>query len=451
MKHSVPFQDRPDGHGAVSGSPELPTEVVRAQLQKILASPAFARSERLSRFLRFAVEKALQGEGAQLKEYLLGLEVFDRGPSYDPRIDPIVRVEAARLRSRVKEYYQSEGQADPILIDFGKGSYAPIFHKREQRRVESILASSWTRHFQDWRIIASVASLVLLAVALIWGADLQRRNSRLQQQLDSAEKFRSPDRIFSPLWGSFFNADGQNFVIFGSPMFFSNPGAGLFLRRSTLNDETNLLNNSDFHTLQERFGPLAGPHYDYAEMGDAIALQRLTAFFGKVGCALTALPAHLATWDSIKEGNIIFLGTPRMNHLLRKLPVQQDFEWGRGPEYYIENRNPQPGEEKVYVTSSHRDAVTYAVIASFPGLRPNREILLLTTHSSPGALAAVEYLTRPESVRTMTEKLQLIESGKRKYFQMLLRVSVDNNIPVKIEYVTHHEVAGRQQAGDARQ
>src|SRR2546426_1924255 len=84
MKHSVPSQDRPDGHGAAAGPSELPTEVVRAQLQKILASPVFARSERLSRFLRFAVEKALRGEGAQLKEYLLGLEVFDRGPSRSP-------------------------------------------------------------------------------------------------------------------------------------------------------------------------------------------------------------------------------------------------------------------------------------------------------------------------------------------------------------------------------
>jgi hypothetical protein len=220
------------------------------------------------------------------------------------------------------------------------------------------------------------------------------------------------------------------FVVFGSPIFFASPRHGLFLRRPDLNDPVNLQGNYNYQPLQERFGPLDGPRYDYAEMGEAIALQRLTAFLGRRGKMLTALPVHLATWDSIKDGNIIFLGAPRMDPLLRKLPIQQDFEWGVDNNVY--NRNPQPGEQQTYTTYDHRDAITYAVIARFPGLRPNRKILLLTAHSAPGTLAAVDYVTGLESARVMREKLQLSTAegaeGPHSY-QMLLRVFVDRALP----------------------
>ena len=79
----------------------------------------------MGRFLRLAVEWSIEGKAGELKEYLLGVEVFDRKPTYDPRVDPIVRVEARRLRSKLKQYYESDGRADAIVIEFVKGSYAP--------------------------------------------------------------------------------------------------------------------------------------------------------------------------------------------------------------------------------------------------------------------------------------------------------------------------------------
>jgi TolB-like protein len=102
-------------------------DAVRAQLERILASPGFANAGRLSRFLRFVVERTLDGEGDQLKEYRLGTEVFDRSSDYDPRLDSIVRVEARRLRSKLAEYYEGRGRADPIAIRVDKGSYTAAF------------------------------------------------------------------------------------------------------------------------------------------------------------------------------------------------------------------------------------------------------------------------------------------------------------------------------------
>ena len=100
---------------------------VRAQLDRILHSRAFRNSERLQRFLKFAVECALEGTVDRLKESLLGRFVFDRGSKYDPRTDSIVRVESQRLRKKLREYYEVEGRADPVSIVFKAGSYVPTF------------------------------------------------------------------------------------------------------------------------------------------------------------------------------------------------------------------------------------------------------------------------------------------------------------------------------------
>ena len=109
----------------------LPTEAdaVRAQLDRILASPGFVNADRLSRFLRFVVERTLEGEGDQLKEYRLGTEVFDRPADYDPRLDSIVRVEARRLRSKLAEYYDGPGRTDPLSIRAAAGR-----RRRSRRR-----------------------------------------------------------------------------------------------------------------------------------------------------------------------------------------------------------------------------------------------------------------------------------------------------------------------------
>jgi serine/threonine-protein kinase len=105
--------------------PAVYQSAVRQQLEKILAHGLFMRSERMGRFLRLAVELSLQGRACDLKEYLIGVEVFDRKDVYDPRVDPIVRVEARRLRSKLKAYYEGDGLGDPVIIEFVSGSYAP--------------------------------------------------------------------------------------------------------------------------------------------------------------------------------------------------------------------------------------------------------------------------------------------------------------------------------------
>ena len=109
------------------GETQPSIEQIHAHLAKVLASEMFVRSDRLCRFLRWTVERALAGETAQINEYILGHEVFDRDQRYDPHIDSIVRVEARRLRNKLREYYAGPGANDPVGISYPKGSYVPVF------------------------------------------------------------------------------------------------------------------------------------------------------------------------------------------------------------------------------------------------------------------------------------------------------------------------------------
>ncbi|MGH9663221.1 MAG: tetratricopeptide repeat protein, partial [Bryobacteraceae bacterium] len=85
----------------------------------------------MSRFLRFAVTETLASRNERLKEYTLGVEVFDRPDSFDPGADPIVRVEARRLRAKLAHYYENEGRHDRLLIDLPKGGYTVKILPRE--------------------------------------------------------------------------------------------------------------------------------------------------------------------------------------------------------------------------------------------------------------------------------------------------------------------------------
>jgi TolB-like protein/predicted Zn-dependent protease len=101
-------------------------KAVRDELDRILKSGPFAQSQRRQRFLAYIVNETLAGRGQRLKGYAIAREVFDRPEEFDPNVDPIVRMEAARLRDRLREYYDTLGKADRVRIELPKGSYTPL-------------------------------------------------------------------------------------------------------------------------------------------------------------------------------------------------------------------------------------------------------------------------------------------------------------------------------------
>jgi adenylate cyclase len=111
-----------------SGTNPSPTEeAIRQQLEKILTSPQFVNSPNLLNFLRFIVEKTLAGESDDIKGYTVATQVMGRKADFDPNLDPIVRIQAGRLRRALEQYYGVQGQSDAVVIDVAKGSYVPVF------------------------------------------------------------------------------------------------------------------------------------------------------------------------------------------------------------------------------------------------------------------------------------------------------------------------------------
>jgi hypothetical protein len=116
------------------GKSGIAQEAIHEELSRILESPLFAQSDRLGRFLRYTVETTLAGKAKTLKEYSIGVDVYERKPPYHPSSDSIVRSEARRLRRKLKEYYESSGIGDSVFIYYRPGSYVPVFRRREKQK-----------------------------------------------------------------------------------------------------------------------------------------------------------------------------------------------------------------------------------------------------------------------------------------------------------------------------
>src|SRR3954454_7007460 len=113
-------------------SSDIPApEAIRAALERMVSSPQLESSPSLCRFLRYVVEETLAGRGGLIKEYSLGAEVFSRGDDFDPRIDPIVRVQARNLRNRMVKYYEGPGATEDVVIEMPKRTYVPVFRAKE--------------------------------------------------------------------------------------------------------------------------------------------------------------------------------------------------------------------------------------------------------------------------------------------------------------------------------
>jgi TolB-like protein/Tfp pilus assembly protein PilF len=164
----------------------IPAEAIRSELEKILGSRTFRSAQSQSRFLRYAVEETIAGRGHMVKEYVIGAEVFGRGASFDPRLDPIVRTEARKLRARLDKYYEGEAQCtveDPVRIEFHKGSYVPTFSRvvptaaqptsavaievagRETSSTAGTILPAVTPPRRSWRLVALPIAIFILASA----------------------------------------------------------------------------------------------------------------------------------------------------------------------------------------------------------------------------------------------------------------------------------------------
>ncbi|MEA2876976.1 MAG: hypothetical protein QOF14_2172, partial [Hyphomicrobiales bacterium] len=161
----------------VDGCPNA--DEVRAALGHMAASEAFRGSPQLISFLRYVVEATLRGEQDRIKGYTIAVEALGRADDFNPQSDPIVRVEATRLRRTISRYYENGGKLDPVQIDLPLGNYVPTFRRSAVQ--PAAVASpplerprgrrSLNRHGASWRSLAAGAVLVGLGAGAYGGLD----------------------------------------------------------------------------------------------------------------------------------------------------------------------------------------------------------------------------------------------------------------------------------------
>jgi TolB-like protein len=150
---------------SLDGWSESDQEAIRKELGRILQSAPFAHSRRRQRFLEYIVNETLAGRSERLKGYNIGLEVFDRPETFDPAIDPIVRIEAARVREKLREYYDTEGLNDPVRIELPKGIYTPQIEFRQPSAYDHPSEAPPRSRVGAVPLIASALAVLLVLLA----------------------------------------------------------------------------------------------------------------------------------------------------------------------------------------------------------------------------------------------------------------------------------------------
>ena len=443
----------------------VPTsEEKQEQLEKILRSHVFHGAETLKSFLRFVVKKSLEGQQSELKEYTIATEVFGRSENYDPRIDSLVRVQAARLRAKLEEYYSSDGDGDKVLIHLPKGHYVPAFaylhpdHRKELTDAEvargSQLASEapaaraegrWFKFVEAWQrfLLAGLALTCLFLAFLAYRYHTEARDAR--QYLVSNRVDPALTREISPFWGDFLNNRTPLLIAYSNAVF-----------------QGNLVDGLKYWVPPESSPPTLRPPSIAAAVtasttdlitgvGEVMGVYFLGNLFWKTGSPFRVERSALLNWETVKSQNSVFLGGPVENLLLRRLP-QEDFVFqaGRtqkwGPQFFVLNRKPLKNEQESYVPvmeGASQSTVTedYAVISMLRGLEPNRRLLILSGITTLGTQACAEYVTKSEYLKQLIKKLNISNTSEPKlppYYQVLLKVKINDGVPVQTSYVTHH-------------
>ncbi|HEX6804432.1 MAG TPA: hypothetical protein VF133_12190 [Terriglobales bacterium] len=406
----------------------------RDELRRVLRSKHFANSPKKTRFLEFVAEQTLQGNGEKLNEYLIGVEVYERGGDFNPQRDPIVRVQAHEIRRLLKKYYEGEGKDSPIRIDLPSGHYVPVFSRTAPQEMNAAanlaeaLQPAVPRRYLALILILSILCLGLSAVVVTgW---LNRRSAyteaRAQELPENLKWFWNPFLSTEqgplitipnhPLLRAAHDGDSAETLARGHEI----PKAKLPEFRDTIH----------FHELKRFiFVPSLS---DFTSVGETLGTVRLCEMFYSVGQKCRVQQSRLVNLEEIKGDNAILLGG-NQTWSGRVFLNLQGFHFQSG---VILNRNPQPGERAVY--KPEFDPVTnhltrdYALVLMLPNEIRERRVLLIYGIYTQGSQAAIEYLTNPERMAELRAALLKLSADHKtipQFFQLLLTTTVENAVP----------------------
>jgi hypothetical protein len=404
------------------------------QIEKLASSQTLHGSESLCKLLRYLAKHALDHPGTPLKEYQIATEVFGRQPDFDPQLDSMVRVQAGRLRTKLAEYYASEGAEDSTWVELPKGTYVLSFHHGAPGSARNHSGSSLDHRHETWhepapgqaplrRWIAAVVLLSVLLVAAIATSGLlflQRKSA----DVEAAAVAPQAPAAFHIFWKGFITGPEEPWVIFSNAAFTGRPDRGMRYYDPARDSKTQILDH-------------------YTGVGEVLAVHELDTVFGLLRQRLRVKRGSLFSLDDAKNNDLIFIGSPSENLSLLDIPGTQEFVFKQVPSgpragnMEIVNVHPQSGEPKeVLATAANQPLVEdYAVIALVKGLNPSRSVLILAGTTTMGTQAAVEYICRENSLEQLLLRLAVARPGELRPFEALIHVKVARGVPVGSELV----------------
>jgi hypothetical protein len=444
---------------ALQSSDELTREEKLEQLEKVLQSRNLHGSESLRAFLRFVVLKAVDHQEGDLKEYTIATEVFGRNNNYDPRSDSVVRVQAGRLRSKLHEYYEGEGKADKVLIDLPKGHYAPMFSARPEAEIGQVsqieigpAAEEKSPPKGNWIRLALAVSVILLVAAIVVATKYRGDASRLSESLGTKTEEYDLQALGS-LWGDFFRSSEPILLVFSNTLFEGTAETGMKLVKPWDSPVPSSGSPAGLRSSESQNQKTQVLTEHYTGTGEVMGAFFLGDLFARMDRPLRVKRSLLLNWEDLKTTNIVVLGSPAENYLLRNLPQEQDFLFRstkdqRGNTTFgLVNTKARPGEQEFYLAtqegpSRSQIAEDYALISMLQGLEADRRLLILAGVTTFGTQAAAEYVTKPEYIKELTANMNTAPPGEPPqlpaYYQVVIKVKVNGGVPVHLSYVTHH-------------
>lgn len=377
----------------------LEVESLQTQIQRIVQSKTFRTSEVQRNLLTYLADKSIAGTADNLKEYVVGLDVFGKPASYDPRQESTVRMHVGRLRQKLAEYYRSEGADDPVVVDLPKGGFKVTFEPRaaapEVAPAEPVVVPKPHYHLE---IALAAALLIAVLCAGYFGVRLWRVERSSSQTAAQAPRW-TPE--LQQLW---------------EPIL--TPNRPLLICMST---------------------PASG----MTGLGTANGAFLLGQFLGERKKDIQLTPTEQLSMPEIAMGNVVFLGNTSGSRQVRAVPEDRQLVLSADG---IRNLNPRPGEPVLLADRAPADpqdtAESYALVSHFPGLNGNGELLYFSGNKVPAVMGAVQAFTDPAFARTLVAKMKAPSGSLPRFYQVVVKVRSMDDMPIDIAYVFYRDLTG---------
>lgn len=414
------------------------------QIERIMKSHSLRGAESLSRLLQYCAKQSIEHPDELLKEYQIAREVYGRGPDFDPQSDSCVRVQAGRLRLKLADYYTTEGLNDAVVVKLPKGGYHLIFETRALAETTSAAPNSHSGKSARtstgtpaerpdrsssvpalWRF-ALIASLTCLLVSLAVIGSLLWGKKSTDPSVASAHELGAPSTPLAQFWKPFTAGAEEPWVIYSNAAFVGRPETGM-----------------RYYNASKDAGSTVYDHY--TGVGEVLAIHDLDEAFAELGHHIRVKRGSLFSLDDTRNANLIFVGSPSENLSLQDIPTSQEFVFQRaasGPrkgDLEIASKHPNASEAASYMASPSGSpmAEDYAVVVFVPGATSERVVLILAGTTTFGTQGAVEFVSTPDSVAKLLQRLPGSPTHM-KPFEALLHVKIAREVPVNTELVAVH-------------